>query len=98
MEILKEAINGQLRLALKGRLDTVSAPQMEKVLQESLNDVSELVLDFADLAYISSAGLRVILSAQKTMNKQGRMKVCRVNQEIMEIFDMTGFSAILTIE
>lgn len=98
MEILKEAINGQLRIALKGRLDTATAPQMEKVLQESLADVSELVLDFTDLTYISSAGLRVILGAQKTMSKQGNMKIRHVNQDIMEIFDMTGFSAILTIE
>ena len=98
MEILKEAINGQLRIALKGRLDTATAPQMEKVLQESLADVSELVLDFTDLTYISSAGLRVILGAQKTMSKQGNMKIHHVNQDIMEIFDMTGFSTILTIE
>ncbi len=84
--------------ALEGRLDTVTAPDLEKELQESTEGLKELVLDFEKLEYISSAGLRVLLSAQKTMSKQGGMKLIHVNETIREIFEVTGFSDILTIE
>jgi len=83
---------------LEGRLDTTTAPNLEKELKYSLGDVTELIMDFEKLEYISSAGLRVLLSAQKTMNKQGEMKLIHVNDTIMEIFKVTGFSDILTIE
>ena len=98
MTISKERNESTLALALEGRLDTVTAPELEKELKGSLDGVSELTLDFAGLDYISSAGLRVLLSAQKIMNKQGSMKVKNVNETIMEIFEVTGFSDILTIE
>lgn len=84
--------------APEGRLDTITAPEFEKELKDSLEDITELVLDFEKLEYISSAGLRVILSAQKVMNRKGTMKIIHVNEVIMEIFDVTGFSDILTIE
>ena len=98
MTISKERNESALVLALEGRLDTVTAPELEKELKVSLDGVSELTLDFAALDYISSAGLRVLLSAQKIMNKQGTMKLKNVNETIMEIFEVTGFSDILTIE
>ena len=85
-------------VTLEGRLDTVTAPDLEKELSEIINDVEELVLDFEKLDYISSAGLRVLLSAQKIMSRQGSMKVTHVNQTVMEIFEVTGFCDILTIE
>ena len=84
-------------LTLEGRLDTVSAPELEQVLQELLPGLSSLTLDFEKLDYISSAGLRVLLSTQKVMNKQGTMTVTKVNETILEIFEVTGFSDILTI-
>jgi anti-sigma B factor antagonist len=84
-------------LTLAGRLDTVTAPELEQVIQEMLPGLTELTLDLTELEYISSAGLRVLLSAQKAMNRQGRMTVTHVNETIMEIFDVTGFSDILTI-
>ena len=89
---------GKLTLIITGRLDTSTAPKLEETLKKSYDGVTELVFDLANLEYISSAGLRVLLSAQKTMNKQGLMKVIKVGEEIMEIFDITGFSDILTIE
>lgn len=98
MDILKTKKEAELTLALAGRLDTTTAPILEAELKESLDDVSELIFDFAKLDYISSAGLRVLLAAQKTMNKQGTMKVLNVNDEINEVFEITGFSDILTIE
>lgn len=98
MEIQKIQNANALTLALQGRLDTTTAPQLEETLQSSLDGVTELTLDFADLQYISSAGLRVILSAQKAMNKQGSMKLCHVNSTVMEVFEITGFADILTIE
>ena len=79
-------------------LDTTTAPELESALKEIIPGTSELVLDLEGLEYISSAGLRVLLSAQKAMNKQGSMKLCHVNDTITEIFDVTGFSDILTIE
>ena len=85
-------------MALEGRLDTSTAPELETQLNAGLDDVVDLVIDMKDLVYLSSAGLRVILAAQKRMNKQGSMKVCHVNETIMEVFEVTGFSDILTIE
>ena len=87
-----------LSLALEGRLDTMTAPQLEAALKEALPGVEALTFDLEKLEYISSAGLRVLLSAQKTMNRQGIMKVKNANEMILEIFDVTGFSDILTIE
>lgn len=98
MEIIKNLDNTTLKLSLQGRLDTTTAPQLEETLQASLDGITELILDFADLKYISSAGLRIILGAQKIMSKQGSMKICHVSPDIMEVFEITGFSDILTIE
>ena len=98
MTITKEKNATELKVFLQGRLDTTTAPQLEEELSKSLDDISELVFDFGALDYISSAGLRVLLSAQKTMNKQGGMKIANVSETIMEIFEVTGFSDILTIE
>ena len=97
LNIQKSVENGSASFALSGRLDTMTAPDLEKALTESLSGVSELTLDFENLDYISSAGLRVLLSAQKLMSKQGGMKLVHVNETIMEIFEVTGFSDILTI-
>lgn len=97
MEIIKNLDGTALTLALSGRLDTVTAPDLEAELEASANDVTELVLDFENLDYISSAGLRVLLAAQKRMNKQGSMTVKNVNADIKEVFEITGFCDILTI-
>ena len=96
--INKTIENGKADFALEGRLDTITAPEFEQTLRESLDGVTELSLDFAKLDYISSAGLRVLLAAQKAMSQQGEMIIRNVNGTIMEIFDVTGFSDILTIE
>ncbi len=88
----------ELTVTLTGRLDTTTAPELEKELKASLDGVTTLTLDMEKLEYISSAGLRVLLSAQKIMNKQGDMKIRNVNETILEIFEVTGFSDILTIE
>lgn len=98
MTIDKKLSGAELTLVLSGRLDTNTAPQLEAVLKASLEGVEHLVLDFEQLAYLSSAGLRVLLAAQKIMNSQGDMVVRHVNETIAEIFDVTGFSDILTIE
>jgi len=98
LNIEKKPNASELLVALTGRLDTTTAPQLDKELKESLGGVTELIIDMGALEYISSAGLRVLLSAQKVMNKQGEMKVVHVNDTIMEIFEVTGFSDILTIE
>ncbi|MBM6680448.1 STAS domain-containing protein [Pseudoflavonifractor capillosus] len=87
-----------LTLQLEGRLDTTTSPQLEAELSASLDGVTQLTLDLQQLAYLSSAGLRVILGAQKRMNKQGQMVVRHVNETIMEVFEVTGFVDILTIE
>lgn len=87
-----------LTIALEGRLDTMTAPELEAALKTALEGVEELTFDFEKLDYISSAGLRVLLAAQKTMNRQGSMKVKNANEIILEIFEVTGFSDILTIE
>lgn len=96
MEFKKTENGTELTYALSGRLDTATAPTLEAAL--TLDGVTALVFDFADLTYISSAGLRVLLSAQKTMNRQGSMVIHNVNDTIMEIFEVTGFTDILTIE
>lgn len=98
MEITYNKNGAVLFIAPKGRLDTASAPQLDEALKTSMGDVKELILDLSDLEYMSSAGLRVFLSAQKTMLKQGKMTVKNVNDTIMEIFEITGFKEILNIE
>ena len=98
MTIEKNLSGSALTLTLTGRLDTTTAPQLEAELKANLNGVENLVMDFAALDYLSSAGLRVLLAAQKQMNKQGGMVVRNVNETIAEIFEVTGFSDILTIE
>ena len=96
---IEKKLNGtELTITLTGRLDTTTAPQLEGELKASLDGIESLALDFAGLDYLSSAGLRVLLAAQKTMNKQGSMVVRNVNETIAEIFDVTGFCDILTIE
>lgn len=97
MEMVKTQNGGDLNIALKGRLDTTTAPQLETELRTALTDVKELVFDLKELAYISSAGLRVLLSAQKVMNRQGNMIIRNASPEIMEIFEVTGFVDILNI-
>ena len=97
LNIQKTKENGKASFALEGRLDTVTAPELENSIQESLPGLEELILDFSKLDYISSAGLRVLLSAQKIMNKQGSMKLTHVNEAVMDIFEVTGFTDILTI-
>ncbi|MCR4740432.1 MAG: STAS domain-containing protein [Lachnospiraceae bacterium] len=98
MTINKQKNGTSMTVALEGRLDTTTAPELENELRESLEGVEELIFDLKALDYISSAGLRVLLSTQKIMNKQGTMKVTGSNEDIMEIFEVTGFSDILTIE
>ena len=100
MNITKtEASNGtELTLSLEGRLDTTTAPQLEAELRSGLDGVQNLTIDMDKLVYISSAGLRVLLKAQKVMNKQGRMTVKNVSQEIKEVFEVTGFDELLNIE
>lgn len=97
MTIEKMKEGGKLTLALEGRLDTTTAPQLEAEVTGSLTGVTELVLDFSRLEYLSSAGLRVILTAQKIMNRQGKLVICHVNATILEVFEVTGFCDILTI-
>ena len=98
LNITKSIENGKALFALAGRLDTTTAPGLEQEIKTSLDGVSELVMDMKELDYISSAGLRVLLSAHKVMNKQGSMTVKNANDTILEIFEVTGFSDILTIE
>lgn len=97
LSIKKDQKDDKLNIALSGRLDTTTSPQLEEETTGCLEGIHELVLDLAGLEYISSAGLRVILSMQKTMNRSGEMKVMNVNEVIQDIFDVTGFSDILTI-
>ncbi|MBQ8305394.1 MAG: STAS domain-containing protein [Blautia sp.] len=98
LNITKNTNGTELLIGLEGRLDTVTAPSLENELKGSLDGVDSLILDMAELQYISSAGLRVLLSAQKVMNKQGRMVIRNASEDVKEIFDVTGFSDILTIE
>ena len=96
---IEKTLNGtELTINLVGRLDTTTAPQLEAELKQNISGVEKLVLNFAALEYLSSAGLRVLLAAQKVMNKQGEMIIRNVNETIAEIFEVTGFSDILTIE
>ena len=98
MNIIKNKDGNKLSLALEGRLDTTTAPQLEAELKPSMDGITELDLDFEKLEYLSSAGLRVLLAAQKVMNKQGSMVIRHVNETIHEVFEVTGFIDILTIE
>jgi len=98
MDIEKHKDGKKLDVKLIGRLDSKTAPELKEVLENNLNDVEELTFDLSELNYISSAGLRIILSTQKTMNKQGSMKVTNVQDIVMEVFESTGFVDILTIE
>jgi len=98
MTIEKKLNNEELTITLGGRLDTVTAPSLDEELKASLEGIKKLVLDFGALEYISSAGLRVLLMAQKTMNKQGSMVIRNVNETIAEVFEITGFADMLTIE
>ena len=96
---IEKMINGNVAvLKINGMLDTETAPQLEALLDSELAGITELTLDFQALEYVSSAGLRVIISAQKMMNQAGKMKIIHVNESIMEIFEITGFTNILTIE
>ncbi len=88
----------KMQIVLEGRLDTTTAPQLEVELKRSISGITELIFDFAGLEYISSAGLRVLLAAQKVMNKQGSLTIRNVNSVVMEVFEITGFVDILTIE
>ena len=98
MNITKTMNEKTLTLALEGRLDTVPSPELEAALKASMAGADSLVLDFAKLDYISSAGLRVLLTAHKAMSAKGGMKVKNVNEIVREVFDVTGFADILTIE
>lgn len=98
MTIEKNINGGAAVLEIAGRLDTTTAPQLEAVIDADLSGAESLVLDMKALEYISSAGLRVILKAQKMMNAKGSMKLINVNETIMEVFEITGFTDILTIE
>ena len=98
LNIQKTIEGGKAAFALEGRLDTVTAPQLEGELRTAINGVTDLVFDLSALDYVSSAGLRVLLSAQKVMSRQGQMTVRNVKAEIMDIFEVTGFVDILNIE
>ena len=98
MTINKEINGTELRIAVEGRLDTMTAPELEAELRESLDTAESLILDFGKLEYISSAGLRVLLTAHKAMAAKGGMKVIHVNEVVQEVFEVTGFSDILDVE
>ena len=98
MTIVEERNNNVLTLKIEGRLDTNTAPTLEITINENLDGVTELMLDMNLLTYVSSAGLRVLLSSQKKMNKIGTMKLIGVCEEVMEVFEMTGFVDVLNIE
>ena len=99
MKISKTQVDNCMTIVLEGRLDTTTAPELDQELKSSLLYISVLIFDFSALEYISSAGLRVLLSAQKTMtNNQGVMKIRHVNEMVMEVFEVTGFADMLTIE
>ncbi len=98
LKINKTKNNDELEIVLEGRLDTTTSPDLEKEVKDDIDGIKSLAFDFTDLEYISSAGLRVLLSSQKIMNKQGSMVIRNASDEIKEIFDVTGFSDILTIE
>ena len=96
MNVTKKLDGSSLRVSIEGRVDTATSPQLDAELMDSLDGITTLILDFTDVEYISSAGLRVLLRTQKTMEGQGEMKVTGANETIMDIFDVTGFTSILT--
>lgn len=98
MTITKEWNGANLQIALEGRLDTMTAPELEAEMNQSLGNAESLILDFSKLDYISSAGLRVLLSAHKVMSAKGGMKVTNAGEIVREVFEVTGFADILTIE
>ena len=98
MTINQTKNDNALTLAIAGRLETTTAPELDALIKSGLDGVTELTFDFSDLEYVSSAGLRVLLTAQKMMNKQGSMKLIGVNEIVMEILNITGFADVLTIE
>ena len=98
MEIKTERTGNALTLKIIGRLDAASAPQLSKELTTALEGVTDLTFDLAELKYVASAGLRVLLVAQKRMNKQGSMKLINVSKSVLEVLDMTGFTSLMTIE
>ncbi len=98
MNITMDKNGNSLKVALEGRLDTTTSPELESKLEGELNEIADLVFDFEKLEYLSSAGLRVLLAAQKIMNKQGKMVIRNANNTIKEIFEVTGFSNILVVE
>lgn len=98
MEIKKEQNGAALTIALSGRLDAVTAPDFDKVVQNDLTGITDLTLDFSELVYVASAGLRVLLLAQKRMKKQGSMKLVHVSKDVKDVLEMTGFIDFLTIE
>lgn len=98
MEIKEEHQGVVWRIALSGRLDTLAAAELDKVIGAGIADTAELIFDFADVQYIASAGLRVLLVAQKQMNKQGSMKLLHVNRDVKDVLEITGFINFLTIE
>lgn len=99
MEILKQLNNKELTLVLKGELNTYTAPELDGVISTDLRNVNALIIDMTDLTYLTSAGLRTLLVAQKVMNeKKGELTIRHANSAIMEVFEITGFSNILTIE
>lgn len=97
MKIEKTFENNTLTLIPQGRLDSITSPELESAIEDSIGDATSLVLDMKELEYISSAGLRVLLKAQKMMNNRGKMKVLNVNDTVMEVLEMTGFVDMLTI-
>ncbi len=98
MRLEKVRVAGGLRVMVEGKIDTVTAPDFGTEISDELDDVKELILDFREVEYVSSLGLRVILELQKKMNEQGKMRIVNVNKTVMDVFNLTGFSKILTIE
>ena len=98
MKITKQLNNKELTLYLEGELNSSTAPEFETVIKSDLNNVESLIIDLAKLSYLSSAGLRVLLVAQKIMNKNGKMVIRHANEDVMEIFNLTGFAAVLDFE
>ncbi len=98
MEITKELNGTTLTLIISGRLDASNAQELTSTLNSSLDGVKDLIFDFTNLKYVASAGLRALLMAQKRMNKQGSMKICHVDETVMEVLEMTGFADLMTIE
>ena len=98
MNLSSNRENDKLTITVSGRVDTTGAPELEQYIFANTEGVTELILDLAEMSYTSSAGLRVLLKAQKLMNQNGSMKLIHVQEDVLEIFDMTGFTDILTIE